>query len=229
MNTLKPYDEENDAGSCSSVPLPLISSLQHKAHQDARTVLEGGHYYQCKGPTTWSLIGWMLVQELQKPGQETMIFIDDVHGLKDLHPAEACLPGFKTLPKPEADITFLESDCVEPAFRTLEKLSSKDIPRKKRAKKKGEQWFCSGAAITDGKGFPLCVLLDLALSLQKQEMGFQRIINILPQFYEQQQTHLRKLMNKIVPELTHSAILYDLHGQHWEMGSQQPQPLTMSL
>ncbi len=139
MNFTKPLPERSTLETGSAVPIVEVSSQQDVVQHQIKTVIEGGHYYECKGPTTWSLIGWALVQELQQSGEETMIFIDDVHSLNDLHPSEESLPGFRTLPLPKPGITFRESDCVEPALKALEKLSSSSLSKKKRAKKKGGQ------------------------------------------------------------------------------------------
>lgn len=186
-----------------------------------KTILEGGHYYKCKGPTTWSIIGWNQVQALKQPGDQSMVFVDDVHEIKDLHPTEAVLPSFPHLIGVFPDYMIMESTMIPLALHLLEELAS--LPKKKRAKQKPNgQWFCSGFPITDPEGFPLCVLLDLALTKKKAEMGFERVLNVLPQFYEEQQVQLRKLIQKVIPTILHDVVLYDLEGKVWQLPTSSP-------
>ena len=176
-------------------------------------LFEAGHYYSIKGPTAWSVVGWNIMKKIITLNDGSLLFIDDVHTIQDVHPQERELPTQAF--SPVADFTILESDMTEHAFAALDMLTK--LPRKKRARKKEKQWFCSGFPITNMNGHPLCVLLDAGLTLKKNKLHYTSGINILPYYYEDQQTKLLRLIKKIIPNFHIQVILYDLDGNCWEM------------
>ena len=103
----------------------------------------------------------------------------------------------------------LESDMKPLAFEFLELL--KTLPNSKKAKKRngGKAWFCSGHALINDNGEPLCLLLDAGLTLYKQSLGFAEAVNILPYYYEEEQRALLRLVSKVMPDFRLEVILFD--------------------
>ncbi|MBU0660723.1 hypothetical protein KKG22_00920 [Patescibacteria group bacterium] len=175
-----------------------------------RRIIEAGHYYSAKGPTQWSVVGWNILQEIITPHDTSVLFIDDVHPISDVHAQEQLL---QTMPfTPSADITILESDMMESALQSLYALQQ--LSKRKKARRKNKQWFCSGFPITNQQETPLCVLLDTALTQKKHSLGYSSGINILPYYYEPGQHALRRLIAKLIPEFQLEIILYDLNGNY---------------
>ncbi|MDO8581506.1 MAG: hypothetical protein Q7S16_01400 [bacterium] len=171
-------------------------------------ILEAGHYYVAKGPTLWSLVGWELMQRMKTPDDKSMLFMDDIHSMDDVSPEEALLPTMEFFPNP--DFTIMESAVKEKALEALEML--KALSKKKRAMLHSGVWYCSGFPLTTPSGKPICVLLDLALTLLKKELGAEECINILPKFYEEEQRKLLRLVPKVLPNFRLQVVLYDLEG-----------------
>jgi len=179
-----------------------------------KVILESGHYYQAKGVTKLSEIGWSVLENLKSSRDETVLYVDDVHGVEDVGEEERNLPVIPFIA--DADNTILESAMVPYALTILEKL--KNLSRKKRARVGNDgRWFCSGFSVTNKSGFPNCVLLDAGLTLWKSKQGFKEGINILPWFYESEQRDLLRLIAKAIPDFSLTVILYDLNGKFWEM------------
>jgi hypothetical protein len=178
-------------------------------------IIDAGHYYQSKGPTIWSALGWNLVQRIASSNDKLLLFIDDVHPVTDLHPLEQSAAVVETF-KIEPDYIVLESAVRNEALEILNRL--KQLPKKKGIKNGSNgQWFCSGSSITDPAGNPLCSLLDAGLTLFKQRLGFISGINVLPFFYENQQRHLGHLVKKSIPDFSLTTILFDINGAYWSL------------
>lgn len=154
-------------------------------------IIEAGHYYQKKGPTIWSQVGWGLIElfietRYSEENTKRMLFIDDVHSIENVNASEIHLPNIEFNPK--VDYLVFESSMNEFAFEILQKLTSDTLSKKSRARMhNGGSWFCSGFPITHNNGNPKCVLLDAGLTLYKQKLGFDSGINIVPFFYEEEQ------------------------------------------
>ncbi len=176
-----------------------------------KRILEAGHYYMAKGPTELSTVGWTILESMKTVGDATLLFIDDVHELVDVSPAEAALPTVEF--NPSADIVVHESAVVSEAWEMLTRLQQHPT-KNKRAKQSGGRWFCSGFPLTLMSGYPTCLLLDLGLCLRKWRLGFERGVNILPIFYETEQQALQRLLAKALPEFTLEVVLYDLEGTY---------------
>lgn len=187
------------------------------------SLIEAGHYYLAKGPTLWSVVGMEIASKIKGTHDQMIIFLDDVHPLKDVQELEKDLPlisGFN----PQIDHTVLESDMVNPALTFLESL--KQLPKKKVKQNKQGKWFYEGFPLTTADGYPLCVLLDAGLSATKKSMGFNHIVNVLPYFYEKEQSNLKKMVNKIIPGLEISTVLFDLDGSYQVLCPEPAQPLA---
>lgn len=181
------------------------------------TIWEGGHFYASKGPTVWSVVGWNLLEGLKTLPDHTMVMVDDVHPIELLHPAERDIPIVADF-NPRACITVLESAMTEPGREVLSFLTT--LPRRRRARYVQHRWCCSGRPLTVPNGdkainsaTPLCLLYDLGLILLKSQMGFQRAVNVLPEFYEPEQRSLIRIARKVVPEFRIEAVLYGLNGK----------------
>lgn len=179
-----------------------------------RRVIEFGHYYSVTGPTEWSLVGLEIAMSLKKPDDETMLFVDDIHGVEEVNEAERCLPVVSF--NPDVDHLVGESEVIPEALRALDIL--KGFPRKRRARLRGkgriQRWSCSGFWLTDKSGEPSCILLDVGLTLRKRDMGFRSGINILPEHYEEQQVGVQRLLRKVAPDFHLETLLYSLNGTH---------------
>ncbi len=183
-------------------------------------LIEVAHYYECKGPTIWSQIGVELLEKFKKTNDKTLSFVDDVHSLSDMSDNEKneAVIEFNF----SADYKILESKMMEPALEILNillNLSSK----KNRAKlnPKDNKYYISGFPITNEFGKPSCVLLDAALTLHKNQLGFDKIVNILPNFYEQEQRNLIRILAKLnMPHLLFSVILFNKNGEYFQLDNQ---------
>lgn len=179
------------------------------------TLIEAGHYYEAKGPTIWSNIGASIAETLKKQYEkaETMLFVDNVHGINDVSHHEVDHPVVPLVFTPNHIV--YESEMIEPAMELLEFL--KDFPSKKRRARQDRdgRWFTSGFAITKSNGKPSCVLLDAALTVYKNKMGFPRTINVLPHFYKEQQENLTRILKKVMPnDFEHKIVLFDHTGKY---------------
>lgn len=186
-------------------------------HTKGAILWEGGHLYQSKGPTMWSVVGWDILTSLRGPDDHTVIMVDDVHGIELLDPRERSLDPVRFKPDPEPCFVVKESDMAIPGHRVLELL--KQLPRRRRARQTmhPRRWCCSGFALTTpnggGPGEPLCLLYDLGLTWHKyHRFGFCRMVNILPEFYLTEQKALIRIARKVMADVDIRAVLYDLDG-----------------
>jgi hypothetical protein len=179
-------------------------------------IIEAGHFYEVKGPTAWSRVGWRILSRIKKPDDKTMLFVDDVHQLSDVHESERNLPNVSFPEVPKQDFLIRESFVKEHALEALDFL--KKLPKRKKARFNGGQekrWFCSGVALTHSNEYPTCTLLDLGLTIHKHELGFKNAVNILPLFYEEQQAGLLRLVKKCLPpDFNVTVILFDSNGNY---------------
>ncbi|MCD4705271.1 hypothetical protein K8R66_04315 [bacterium] len=178
-------------------------------------ILEAGHYYSNKGPTINSILGWKILEQIMEEGDKSMLFIDDLHLSKDLHPEEEKLEVVANF-DPEYDYLVLESATREKAIEILRELTLLSS-RKRAKKKKGGKWFVSGFPVTDEEEEPLCVLLDAGLTMMKKELGYSEGINILPSYYRGQQLKLMKIVRKAIPEFNLRVFLFDNQGEYQEL------------
>lgn len=177
-------------------------------------VLEAGHYYQAKGPTVWSRVGWDILSKVKQNGDQTILFIDDVHTLENMSEEERRSSNVSFNPEP--DYFVAERDILKESLIILEIL--KNLPKKHRCRfNSNGRWFCSGFPITGENGFPNCILLDAGLTLRKNNLGFSRGINILPYFYQDQQKKLLRIIKKSIPNFLLEVILFDISGGFWYM------------
>lgn len=176
-------------------------------------ILEAGHYYPAKGPTMWSVVGWEIMLSMRSDCDKSMLFIDDIHGFEDVSPEEAILPEVRFNPNP--NFTVLESTVVAKAWQILDAL--KALPRERRARFNSGIWYCSGFPLVTKSGAPNCVLLDAGLTLLKKELGFREGVNILPEFYKEQQRKLLRIVAKALPDFHLQVVLYDLGGDFWNI------------
>ena len=161
----------------------------------------------------WSVVGWKGMEGMRHPGDKSMLFIDDVHDLRNVSQDEVLLPKVEF--SPNADLIVRESEVVAKAWEFLELL--KKLPRKRRARNNSGRWYCSGFPLMTRSGTPDCVLLDAGLTLLKSKLGFREAVNILPKFYEEQQVKLLRLVRKALPDFYLKVVLYDLEGNFWKM------------
>lgn len=178
-------------------------------------ILEAGHYYLAKGPTLWSVVGWEIMKGMCSGSDKSMLFIDDVHNLDDVSADEAELPVVAASFNSEADFVILESQVKDKARDMLRILMS--LPKKRRPRLRGRIWYCSGFALNYDTGTYACTLFDAGLTLFKSQLGFREGVNILPKFYEEQQTKLLRLVQKALPDFRLRVVLYDLDGKSWEL------------
>lgn len=176
-------------------------------------ILESGHYYLVKGPTLWARRGWEILEKIKRPEDKTMLMVDDLHhNLEDVAKKERDLPIEDFFPEP--DFTVMESSLRPEAERILSWLML--LPRGQRVNQdKQEKFFLSGIPLTNGAGQPLCILLDAGLTLKKHTLGFKECVNILPFFYQEEQSNLLRIVKKTIPGLSLEVILYDLDGKYW--------------
>lgn len=195
-----------------------------RGEKNGYTLFESGHYYSSHGPTLWSRTGWEITTQMKKPGDHTTIMVDDVHPKSLLSSQETNLPVVEFEPDP--CFTILESEMEKPGLEVLEMLQNlrrKDgnkVGRRHRAiyrPGKGH-WICSGFPLTakskskNDPQEPLCLLYDLGLTWHKYQLGFRRLVNVLPEFYFSEQYGLIKIARKIMPDLDLSTVLYDING-----------------
>lgn len=180
-------------------------------------ILEGGHFYASKGPTPHASMGWQILEDFREGGDKTMLFIDDVHLMDDVPEQEIGLPVIEF--SPQADFVVMESQMSNWGLQVLERL--KQLPRKSRAKPMNGNgaWFCSGSKLTANDGKPLCLLLDVGLTLYKQHLGFNHGVNVLPSFWEAEQRALLKLVNKAMPDFHLDVFLFtpDMKIRHLDV------------
>lgn len=177
-------------------------------------VIEAGHYYIAKGPTIWSKVGWEILQRIQKQGDQTMLFIDDLHGLQDLIAIEreSELSDFSFRPDHVVYEASLTGE-AEQVFQMLMVLSAKRRPRKKV----DGSWFLNGAIkLKYPSGKFSCVMLDAGLCLRKKLISFE-VVNVVPCHYESEQRNLLIILKKAMPDFSLQVVLFDLNGKYWQL------------
>ncbi len=179
-------------------------------HAAVPGIWEAGHYYKAKGPTEWSVAGWSILAQFSQPHEGRLLFIDDVHTLDDVHEHERGLSTIPFEPAPEPTHIITESAVRESAFEALNVL--KQLPKRKRARISGGRWRCSGFPLTSVDGTPLCLFYDLGLTWYKRQLGFTRAINVVPQFYEEEQRRLLRLVRKAMPDFDLTVIVHCKQG-----------------
>lgn len=177
-------------------------------------ILEAGHYYAVKGPTIWSRMGWEILQKIQRQGDQTMLFIDDYHGLKELIEIErvselADFPFHSDHIVYEASL-FAEAERI---FQMLMVLSSRRRPREKV----DGSWLLNGSIkLKYPSGKFSCVMLDAGLCLRKM-LIFSEAINVVPCHYEAEQRNLLVILKKVMLDFSLSIVLFDLNGKYWQL------------
>ncbi|OHB18919.1 MAG: hypothetical protein A2666_05520 [Parcubacteria group bacterium RIFCSPHIGHO2_01_FULL_47_10b] len=172
-------------------------------------IIEAGHYYQAKGPTEYARRGWELLQSARRNGDKSMLFIDDVHTMEDVHHEERELEVVAF--RPDADYVLREADVREEAEQVFQLLMS--LSKRHRPRKRDENWVLNGnIRLKHPNGEPTCVLLDAGLSLKKMQLGFRSGINILPVFYRRQQESLQVILRKALPCFQLETMLFDQYS-----------------
>ncbi|MBU1118337.1 hypothetical protein KKH43_00460 [Patescibacteria group bacterium] len=178
-------------------------------------IIEAGHYYQAHGPTEFSKLGWGILVRLLTEEDKALLWIDDVHSLKDVPKQEKKMDVVEF--DPRTHFRLLESAMVPYARKIFDRLML--LPkRKKPRKRKDGGWSLNGdIRLFWPDGMPTCVMLDAGLSLWKLEQGFKVGINILPAFYGEQQQSLLKILGKALPEFDQQVVLFDVEGGYYFM------------
>ena len=171
---------------------------------------EGGHFYAEKGPTIWSEIGWNLVTRLARQSDSRMLFVDDVHPVENVHERERHLKPIAFRLEPEPTHLAVESAMLSHANEALGVLKS--LPKRRRARKIRGRWHCSGFPLEGVSGRPLCLFFDLGLTWHKRQLGFSRAVNVVPEFYADEQRRLVRLAKKAMPDFDLRVILHDAQG-----------------
>lgn len=170
--------------------------------------LEAGHYYQAKGATRWSTVGWSILARHALDGDERILFVDDVHTIEQVNKMERELPVVPFTPTPPPTTIIYESEVRVEALEALEAL-------KKLSKQSSNgKWYCGNHTLTKANGDPLCLLLDVGLSLRKYRLGYQMGINIVPHYYEAEQRALVDVLAKVAPDFEQVVYLHDLEGDY---------------
>jgi hypothetical protein len=142
-----------------------------------------------------------------------MLFVDNVHDADTVNERERALQRVVFDFEPEPDFVITESSMLEHAEHALESL--KQLPRRRRARKIRDAWHCSGFPLQSSVGRPLCLFFDLGLTWYKRQLGFTHAVNIVPEFYEDEQRRLVHLARKAIPDLVLEIILHDELG-NWK-------------
>ena len=194
------------------------------------TIIESGHFYLDHWFTHLALQWWKNGQHESKllATSESMLFIDDVHpGTMSSEREQSSTvaevnirtdqiitpPTQKTLEiihsinswSPHETISpnhiILESELEHYIKIAIDQLL--DLPKKKKAKQsKNGSLMCSGNVILlsdDEDNKPTCVMYDIWLTLLKSRIA-HKALNILPAWYELQQSVTHRIVAKILPE-----------------------------
>lgn len=178
--------------------------------QTNRVIWEAGHYYLSKGPTVWTKAGWDVMSTLAHSDDARLLFLDDVHPISDVSTFERPLQNVAFIPDPLPTHIVAESQMQNYSALILDALTA--LPRRKRARRVRSGWLCSGFQLVTDDGQPTCLLLDLGLTWYKRSLGYQGAINIIPEFYEEQQRKLLRLVGKAMPGFDLRVILHDKNG-----------------
>jgi hypothetical protein len=174
------------------------------------TIWEAGHYYHAKGPTVWSAVGWRVMAKLAHRSEARMLFVDDVHPETSVHHRERGLDRIMFNPIPKPTHLALESGMLEHGKVALEHL--KKLPKRRKARKIGGRWHCSGFPLEGSSGQPLCLFFDLGLTWHKRQLGFHRAVNVVPEYYAEEQRRLVRLVKKAMPDFQLIVLLHDIEG-----------------
>ena len=169
-------------------------------------IIEACHYYLSVGFTENAQAGLKEALAIKQEGDSLMLFIDDVHTEEQAPLEERTSRIIQS--NLRFEYTVYESEMIPYALEALEALLL--LSRKKRAKKRGSQYFCSGFPITSQDGSPNCVLLDLGLCIYKKRLGYMQGVNILPEYYRAQQDNLHRLLKKMNIGFTLETIYYSV-------------------
>ncbi len=180
-------------------------------------VIEAGHYYQAKGPTIWSVVGWRVMEEMRQFSDQTMLFIDDFHGVDDLLDEERRCSVVEF--DPEVDHCVFEASMVAEAvviFQMLMGLSKKQ--GRPRFKRRDSTWNLNGSIrLKHGDGRFTCVMLDAGLCLYKGGLGFTEGVNVVPVYCESEQRNLLRILRKVNIDFSLRVVLFDLDGESWDL------------
>jgi len=203
-----------------------------------RKIIEWGHFYASEGFSTESKQGWEIADQMsQKNGNESMVFIDDIHE-KSFSEDLIIIPVHidtsylqwnisdkahhiieETNKNPQVTIDqvattiipnhiLLESEMTKYTEQAIELL--RNLPRRKKVRFRDGKWaFCSNIKIIHPDSTPTCVWYDLWLTLFKQQSWFDEVINVLPSSYEEQQASLKRIYKKIDPNFPITQIYYN--------------------
>lgn len=185
------------------------------------TIVEAGHYYKVNGPTTLSLQGWAIGQELagELPHARLALFVDDYHPVQDyLHPNDSLLSETSANQaavqlQTEADHVFFEAKLADAAAQeALELLDNRLIKLRKGVLTAAgvRLGTAAGTGLTELK--PTCVFLDYLLLAQKTKLGPDQI-TVLPDSYASQQAQLTAVLGKLsIPGLQSYQTMYYNNG-----------------
>lgn len=196
-----------------------------------KTIVEGWHFYAKEWFLPESKTWWSITEKMsQEDGNESMLFIDDVHDKSPVlvtdiipvhidtsrlvsNPTELCMDIISLVNKNDnasidvepfqllPEHIVLESEMKQHTDRVTELLEW--LPRKKRIRHRDWKWsFCSNAKVLYPNGDPTCIWFDLGLTFLKQEMWFDRTFNVLPEIYKEQQAFLKRIYQKIDPNFS---------------------------
>ena len=188
------------------------TSTRLLAHVSERTVWEAGHFYLAKGPTLWEVAGWSIMAQNAQSADARMLFVDDVHSLEEVDEHQRHLDRVESLPDPEPTHIVKESAMREHAYEAVRILASRELSKRYRAKKVHGVWRCAGYNLESVEGQPLCLLYDLGLTWYKRSLGFTHAINVVPEFYENEQRRLLRLARRAMPDFELSVVLHDIDG-----------------
>lgn len=192
-------------------------------------IIEAGHFYSQQWVSREATKWWWIWEWMKRDWDMSMLLIDDIH-MSDPHiswdtdicPVNILMPQGQisdgagdiiagvnknsnvtvdapaTIWKPDKII--LESEMRPYSEQIVDILSW--LSRKKKARFR--EWhgtFCSDKKILDADWNPTCIWYDLWLTLLKEELWFNNILNILPEGYWTQQNAVNRIYSKINPEI----------------------------
>jgi hypothetical protein len=176
-----------------------------------KILVEAGHYYQCKGVTTYSYTGREICYKIKKVGDKTMLFIDNVHNKFEMFDQERNIEDIPTDNKMTFakafhrgfDFIIKESELLDDVDRIFD-----FIKRFGKVKHSKTGKYFSGIKLFHANNYPTCVMLDVCLTFRKRGLGYSHLINILPEFYLPQQQQLKKIISRILPEIKFEVLLF---------------------
>ena len=178
------------------------------------TIWEAGHYYVSKGPTAWAQAGWQLMATLASKTDSRMLFVDDIHPIDMVNECERDLDRIDLDLDPLPTHVSVESEMLAHAHEALKALEA--LPKRHRARKIRGAWHCSGFPLQAESGRPLCLFFDLGLTWRKRQLGFRQAVNVVPEFYAEEQRRLLRLTTKAMPDFNLRVVVHDRHGS-WRL------------